>query len=80
MGHLLALPFRRLLKVKSRLFSVFPWYYMTRALGVALVVAGLLDNSPERSTLILAGTGLLGIDKVARSEQPKAGQKNDTDR
>ena len=74
MGHLLALPFRRLCRVKSRLFSVFPWYYATRALGVMLVVAGLIDKSPERSTLILAGTGLLGLDKVARSEQPKQGE------
>lgn len=45
------------------------WYYATRALGVAVLLYGLLvDHSPDRGTIILIGSGLLGLDKVARSE------------
>ena len=47
----------------------FPWFYATRALGGFMVLFGLLvDESAERSTIILTGAGLLGLDKVARSE------------
>jgi hypothetical protein len=46
-----------------------PWYYVTRALGVLLVLFGVFgDASADRGTIILTGAGLLGIDKVARSE------------
>lgn len=49
--------------------KVMPWYFWTRGLGSLLVLYGLLvDHSPERSTIILTGAGLLGLDKVARSE------------
>lgn len=48
-----------------------PWYYATRLLGVALIVAGILDDSADRGTLIITGAGLLGLDKVARSDAPK---------
>jgi hypothetical protein len=47
----------------------FHWYYWTRLLGSGLILFGLLvDTTEERSTIILTGAGLLGIDKVARSE------------
>ena len=44
-----------------------PWYYATRMLGAALILAGILDNSTDRGTLIITGAGLLGLDKVASS-------------
>lgn len=48
------------------------WYYFTRALGAVILLFGVfVDHSPERGTLILTGAGLLGIDKVARSEKPE---------
>lgn len=51
---------------------MLPWYYFTRALGAGLIVYGtLLDHTTDRSTLILTGAGLLGLDKVARSEPTK---------
>lgn len=47
----------------------FPWYYWTRLLGSITILFGLfVDTSGERSTIILTGAGLLGIDKVARSD------------
>lgn len=50
---------------------VFPWFYWTRTLGTVILLYGVFgDETPERSTLILTGAGLLGIDKVARSESP----------
>lgn len=46
-----------------------PWYFATRALGVVMIVFGLFgDHTGDRSTIIITGAGLLGIDKVARSE------------
>jgi hypothetical protein len=48
-----------------------PWYYATRLLGVALIVAGILDDSSDRGTLIITGAGLLGLDKVASSAGSK---------
>lgn len=52
----------------------FHWFYVTRGLGVLLVVYGLLvDHTGERGTIILTGAGFLGLDKVARSEPPKKG-------
>lgn len=48
------------------------WFYATRLLGTTLIVFGVFgDKTPERSTIILTGAGLLGIDKVARSEPKK---------
>ncbi len=53
----------------SKRQSHFHWYYWTRLLGSGLILFGLLvDHTEERSTIILTGAGLLGIDKVARSE------------
>lgn len=47
----------------------FPWYYVTRAVGTAILLYGVFaDHTPERGTIILAGAGLLGVDKVARAE------------
>lgn len=47
-----------------------PWYYVTRLLGAGMLLYGvLLDDSPERGTIILTGAGLAGLDKVARSEK-----------
>jgi hypothetical protein len=49
-----------------------PWYYVTRLLGSVLIVYGVFgDHTAERSTIILTGAGLLGIDKVARSDSSK---------
>lgn len=49
-----------------------PWYYATRFMGALILLYGVfLDSSEERGTIILAGAGLLGIDKVARSEPEK---------
>lgn len=48
-----------------------PWYYVTRALGTVILLFGVFgDASNDRGTIILTGAGLLGIDKVARSETP----------
>lgn len=53
----------------NKLFSYVPWYFVTRAMGAFLVMYGLLvDDSADRGTIILSGLGLLGVDKVARSE------------
>jgi hypothetical protein len=50
-------------------FPTFPWYYVTRAIGAFVLLFGVIgDASAERGTIILTGAGLLGIDKVARSE------------
>lgn len=49
-----------------------PWYYVTRALGVVILLFGVFgDASADRGTIILTGAGLLGIDKVARNEPSK---------
>lgn len=49
--------------------SSVPWYYFTRALGTVILLFGVFgDASAERGTIILTGAGLLGLDKVARSE------------
>jgi hypothetical protein len=57
-----------------------PWYFVTRGMGAFLVMYGLLvDDSAERGSIILGGLGLLGIDKVARSEpeeKAKAAKKS----
>jgi hypothetical protein len=54
----------------------FPWFYITRALGATLVLYGLLiDQTPERGTIILSGLGLLGVEKVAKSEPAKQGKE-----
>lgn len=51
---------------------VIQWFHLTRAIGVAVFLFGVfIDHSPERGTIILAGAGLAGFDKVARSEPPK---------
>ena len=53
----------------KRRFTILPWYYWTRLLGSVLILYGVFgDHSDDRSTVILTGAGLLGIDKVARSE------------
>jgi hypothetical protein len=52
--------------------SLFPWFYATRGLGVVFLLYGLLhDHSGDRGTIILTGAGLIGVDKVARSEPGK---------
>ena len=49
-----------------------PWYYLTRLLGASMIVFAILfDETPDRGTIILTGAGLLGLDKVARSEKDK---------
>lgn len=50
-------------------FEQLRWYHITRLIGVVVLLYGLLlDKSPERGTIILGGFGLIGFDKVARSE------------
>jgi hypothetical protein len=50
----------------------FPWYFVTRTLGTILILFGVFgDHTPERGTIILTGAGLLGFDKVARSDTDK---------
>lgn len=62
----------------SKSSAPIPWYFVTRTLGVALVVYGLLvDNTSDRGTIILSGLGLLGVDKVARTE-PAPAKKADS--
>lgn len=52
----------------------FPWFYVTRLIGASILIFGVFaDHTPERGTIILTGAGLLGIDKVARSDTPKSG-------
>lgn len=47
-----------------------PWYYATRGLGIAVLIYGLVvDHTTDRQTILLGGFGLLGLDKVARSEK-----------
>lgn len=59
-------------KNKSRLPSI-PWFYATRSLGVLFMLYGLLvDHSPDRATIILIGGGLVGYDRVKRSDAPKS--------
>lgn len=59
-------------KEKRTLADMVPWYFVTRLLGVSILIYGVFaDQTSERGTIILAGAGLLGIDKVARSESPK---------
>jgi hypothetical protein len=46
------------------------WFHATRLLGALCFLYGLLiDHTPDRATLILAGAGMMGLDKVARSEK-----------
>lgn len=52
-----------------KLLHALPWYYMTRLLGTVILMYGVFgDSSGDRGTIIITGAGLLGIDKVARSE------------
>lgn len=59
-------------------FTTLRWYYITRLAGLVVLLYGVFgDHTSERGTLIITGAGLLGIDKVARSEsngdkKPKA--------
>lgn len=56
-----------------KLLNALPWFYMTRLLGTVILVYGVFgDNSGDRGTIIITGAGLLGIDKVARSEPHKS--------
>lgn len=62
---------------KSSASVTIEWYYVTRALGVLVFLYGVfVDASPERGTIILAGAGLAGFDKVARSEPAAPAKKN----
>lgn len=55
-----------------KFLNALPWFYMTRLLGTVILVYGVFgDSSGDRGTIIITGAGLLGIDKVARSEPHK---------
>ena len=46
------------------------WFHATRFLGITVLAYGLLvDDTPERGSIILGGFALLGIEKVARTER-----------
>lgn len=48
------------------------WFHVTRLLGVFMFLYGLLlDDSPERGTIITIGAGAAFFDKVARSDSEK---------
>lgn len=50
------------------------WFHATRALGVLCVLYGLfLDHSGDRGSIILGGFGLLGLEKVAKSDENNKG-------
>jgi hypothetical protein len=47
-----------------------PWYFATRAIGVFMVIYGLLvDKTPERGTIVVTGAGLAGFDRVVRKDE-----------
>lgn len=50
--------------------SSLKWYYFTRAAGLVVFLNEVfLDvKSPDRTTIIIAAVGLMGFDKVARTE------------
>lgn len=51
---------------------MIPWAYATRSLGVFLILYGLLfDRSEDRGTIIIGGFGLVGVDRVAKSDEKK---------
>lgn len=57
---------------EKRRLPVFPWFYITRLIGAVILMYGVFaDHTDDRGTIILTGAGLLGIDKVARSEPSK---------
>lgn len=48
------------------------WFHATRFFGAMGFIYGLfLDKSGDRATIIIASIGLMGYDKVARSEPSK---------
>ena len=52
--------------------SQLQWFHATRLLGALCVLYGLfIDHSPDRATIIITGAGMLGLEKVARSEPGK---------
>ncbi len=46
------------------------WYYFTRGLGAVAFLYELVGDvhSTDRATIIIAACGLMGLDKVARSD------------
>jgi hypothetical protein len=49
---------------------MIPWNYVTRALGVFMVLYGVLvDHSEDRGTIIIGGMGLFGADRVLKSDE-----------
>jgi len=55
----------------GNVFEKIKWYYVTRLLGLTMVLYELFSSagSPERGTIILAGCGIMGFDYVARKEK-----------
>lgn len=45
------------------------WYWFTRAAGLVVFLNEVFvdKHSPDRTTIIIAACGLMGLDKVARS-------------
>lgn len=54
------------------------WYHVTRGLGAAAFAYGLLiDSTDDRTAIIVAAAGLMGLDKVARTETAEKKENND---
>jgi hypothetical protein len=52
------------------------WFYTTRLLGVVLIMYALvLDKTDDRGTILVGGFGLLGLDRVARTDSPEPQQR-----
>lgn len=50
-------------------FKKLRWFWFTRAAGLIVFLYEVaLDRSVDRATIIIAACGLMGLDKVARSE------------
>lgn len=57
---------------KPRIPGYLPWSYVSRALGVFLILYAVLgDHSEDRSTIFIGGLGLLGVDRVVKSDEKK---------
>jgi hypothetical protein len=51
----------------------FKWYWATRTAGLVVFLYEVFfdKGNPDRGTVIIAACGVMGFDKVARSESEK---------
>lgn len=54
-------------------FSTLRWYWLTRSVGLIVFMNEVFidKHSPDRTTIIIAACGLMGLDKVARAGNDK---------